>query len=147
MLPPTEENITPLSSLRVFLLFLSRFHPSVGLCSIFKSTAFQLSGLFCCKCKNRLRHFTSQAKVADLNSFQSRTHRCRKKTGDRWGPNRSRFHMSTLYGIAIPLVPSRSTLYVHTTLPSLFNTLPSKSNTTANIGVKCFVLLTKLISR
>jgi len=26
-------------------------------------------------------------------------------------------------------------------------TLPSKTNTTANIGVKCFVLLTKLISR
>jgi len=26
-------------------------------------------------------------------------------------------------------------------------TLPSKTNTTANISVKCFVLLTKLISR
>jgi len=25
--------------------------------------------------------------------------------------------------------------------------IPSKTNTTANIGVKCFVLLTKLISR
>jgi len=26
-------------------------------------------------------------------------------------------------------------------------TLPIKTNTTANIGVKCFVLLTKLLSR
>jgi len=25
-------------------------------------------------------------------------------------------------------------------------TLPSKTNTTANIGVKCFVLLTKLVT-
>ena len=33
--------------------------------------------------------------------------------------------------------------------PNLYcvTTLPSKTNTTANIGVKCFVLLTKLISR
>jgi len=33
------------------------------------------------------------------------------------------------------------------TTPLLCDTLPSKTNTTANIGVKCFVLLTKLVSQ